>query len=62
MTHTLAFTPIMRLPVILAIFAGSFLVVSRRLSIFQDQDFNLLETALPSPLRGHIRTFHRLLV
>ncbi len=62
MTHTLTFTPIMRLPAILAIFAASFLAVSRRLSIFQDQDFGLLETALPSVLRRHIRAFHRLLV
>ncbi len=62
MSHTLAFTPIMRLPAILALFATSFLVVSRRLSIFQDQDFEILESALPSILRRHIRTFHRLLV
>ena len=62
MTRTLIFAPIMRLPVILAIFAGSFLVVSRKLSIFQDQDFEILESALPSILRRHIRTFQHLLV
>ncbi len=62
MTHTLAFTPIMRLPAILAVFAGSFLAVSRRLSIFQDQDVEILESALPSILRLHVRAFQRLLV
>ncbi len=62
MTHTLTFTPIMRLPAIPAIFAGSFLVVGRILSIFQDQDFEILESALPSILRRHIKTFQHLLV
>ncbi len=62
MTHTLTFTPIMRLPAIPAIFAGSFLVVGRRLSIFQDQDFEILESALLSSLKAHIRAFQRLLV
>ncbi len=60
--RTLIFAPIMRLPVILAIFAGSFLVVSRKLSIFQDQDFEILESALPSILRRHVRIFQHLLV
>ena len=62
MTRTLILTPIMRLPVILAVFATSFLVVSRKLSIFQNQDFEILESALPSILRRHVRIFQNLLV
>ncbi len=62
MSHTLAFTPIMRLPAILVVFAGSFLVVSRKLSIFQDQDFAVLESALPETLHGYTRLVQRLFI
>ncbi len=62
MTHTLQISPLFRLPVILAAFASTFLLVSRVLHIFQNQDFAILENALPKVLHGYTRLVQRLFI
>ncbi len=44
-------TPLFRLPALVIVFALSFLIVSRQLSVFTGADFELLENALPRVLR-----------
>ena len=43
--------PLLRLPVLVIVFALSFLIVCRELSVFNNTDFELLENALPRALR-----------
>jgi len=62
MVQRLTLGPLLRLPVILAVFATSFLIISRALSIFEVKDFSLLDTALPTVVRGPVRFIQHLLV
>jgi hypothetical protein len=55
-------TPLYRLPVLVTVFAFSFLIVSRQLSIFTEADFDLLENALPHALIPSLDMMERLLV
>src|SRR5437899_1108265 len=55
-------TPLFRLPALVIVFALSFLIVSRQLSVFTDADFELLENALPQLLRPSLDVIERLLI
>jgi O-antigen/teichoic acid export membrane protein len=53
--------PILRLPALLTIFALCFLTASRALLVFTNDDFDLLENALPRFLTPLLRTLERIL-
>jgi hypothetical protein len=55
-------TSLFRLPVLVIVFALSFLTVSRELSVFTEADFDLLDNALPRALRLPLDTAERLLL
>ena len=55
-------TPLFRLPALVIVFALSFLIVSRQLSVFTHADFELLQNALPSVLTPSLDLAVRLLV
>jgi hypothetical protein len=55
-------TPFFRLPALVIVFALSFLIVSRQLSVFTDTDFELLENALPRSMRPLLDLMEHLLV
>jgi len=54
--------PLFRLPVLVIVFALSFLIVSRQFSVFTETDFDLLENALPHAMRSSLDVIERLLV
>jgi O-antigen/teichoic acid export membrane protein len=58
----LAVAPLFRLPVLVVVFALSFLIVSQQLAVFTDADFELLENALPQFLLPLLRALEHLLV
>ncbi len=47
LTFNLRFAPLFRIPVLLAVFAICFLAASRTLSVFDENDFDILQNALP---------------
>jgi O-antigen/teichoic acid export membrane protein len=55
-------TPLVRLPALVIVFAFSFLVVCRQLSVFTETDFSLLAIAVPRFLMGPIAALEHLLV
>ena len=55
-------TPPFRLPALVIVFALSFLIASRQLSVFTDADFELLENAVPRFLVRLLRVLERVLV
>jgi hypothetical protein len=55
-------TPLYRLPALIIVFALSFLIVARELSVFTEDDFDLLENALPHVVRPFLDSIERLLV
>jgi O-antigen/teichoic acid export membrane protein len=55
-------TPLLRLPALVTVFALSFLIVSRQLSVFTEADFDLLENALPHALRPSLDMMGGLLI
>jgi O-antigen/teichoic acid export membrane protein len=55
-------TPLFRLPVLVIVFALSFLIASRELSVFTEADFELLENALPRVLRPALDAAEHLLL
>jgi O-antigen/teichoic acid export membrane protein len=55
-------TPLYRLPALMIVFGLSFLIVSRELSVFTEDDLELLENALPRVLRPALDTAGRLLL
>ena len=55
-------TALFRLPVLLAVFTASFLVVSRKSHIFKPGDFAILKDALPRRLHPYLRTVERLII
>jgi len=55
-------TPSLRLLVLVIVFALSFLIVSRELSVFTENDFRLLETALPRILTRPFNMLEQFLV
>ncbi len=59
---TLNVTALLRLPVLLAVFLGSFVAVSRKGRIFHPGDFTILKGALPRGLQPYLRTLERLIV
>jgi hypothetical protein len=56
------FAPFYPLPVLVIVFALSFLIVSRELSVFTETDFDLLENALPHVVRPFLDSIEHLLV
>ena len=62
MTQQLLVRPLLRLPIILIVFAASFLIISRTLLIFKETDFDLLRSALPSVIHRYVGLLQRLLV
>jgi len=54
--------PLVRLPALVVVFALSFLIVSRELSVFTENDFRLLETALPRILTRPFNMLEQFLV
>ena len=54
--------PLLRLPILVVVFAVSFLIVSREFSVFVEADFELLENALPRILIQYLDLLKRLLV
>jgi O-antigen/teichoic acid export membrane protein len=58
----LAVAPLFRLPVLVVVFALSFMIVSRQLAVFTDADFELLENAFPQFLLPLLRALEHLLV
>jgi O-antigen/teichoic acid export membrane protein len=59
---SLHFTPLYRLPVLVIVFALSFFVVCRELSVFTEKDFELLEHALPRSLARYFDLLEQFLV
>ncbi len=59
---TFSLSAVLRVLVLLGVFAFGFLVASRTLSVFKEDDFDILETALPRFLRSPLRILERLLV
>jgi O-antigen/teichoic acid export membrane protein len=55
-------TPLLLLPILGIVFAFSFLIVCRELSVFAETDFELLENALPRILVQHLNMLERFLV
>jgi O-antigen/teichoic acid export membrane protein len=55
-------TPPFRLPVLVIVFASSFLIVCRQLSVLTETDFELLESALPQFAKPSLEIIERLLV
>src|SRR3989442_7503591 len=55
-------TPLFRLTPLVIVFGLSFLVACRRLSVFTERDFELLENALPRILGGSLGILERFLV
>jgi O-antigen/teichoic acid export membrane protein len=62
LTFNLRFNPISRIPVLLAVFAISFLAVSRILSAFDEDDFDIIENALPRFLHPGLRLIEHALI
>src|SRR5207249_1193864 len=62
MTQQLLVRPLLRLPIILIVFAACFLIISRTFSIFKETDFDLLRSALPSVIHRYVGLLQRLLV
>jgi len=62
LTQQLMLGPLLRLPIILTVFAASFLIISRTLSIFKETDFDLLKIALPNAIHRYVGFIQRLLV
>ncbi len=62
LTQQLMLRPLLRLPIILIVFVASFLIISRNLSIFEETDFALLKSALPTIAHGYVEFIQRLLV
>jgi O-antigen/teichoic acid export membrane protein len=60
LTFSLHLTPILRLPGLLGVFAICFLSSSRMLSAFTDDDFELLDNALPEFLRRPLKVLELL--
>jgi hypothetical protein len=54
--------PLVRLPALVIVFALSFLLVARHLSVFSETDFELLENALPRILVRFLDVLERFLV
>jgi hypothetical protein len=59
---SLHMAPIIRLPALLAVFAVCFLAASSALHVFANEDFDLLENALPKLLRPLLKALERILV
>src|SRR6266699_1221574 len=62
LTFSFRLPPILRLPVLLAIFATCFVMTSRMLRIFADEDFDLLRNALPRFVRPLLRALEQMFV
>lgn len=54
--------PLLRLPVLLAIFAGTFLAVSRQFRVFKPGDFAILKDVLPRRYHAYLRRIERLIL
>jgi hypothetical protein len=62
MATGLHLTPLFRLPVLVAAFALSYLIVSRQFSIFTEADFGLLENTRPRSLQPGLRLTESMLI
>ncbi len=54
--------PLLRLPVLLAVFTTSYLILSRRLKIFKPGDFTILKDALPHRFHPFLRKVENLVM
>ena len=61
-TTSFHITPLYRLPILAIVFVLSFLLVCRELSVFTEDDFELLENAVPGFLRPTLEVTERFLV
>jgi len=55
-------SPLSRLPILVIVFALSYLIVCRQLSVFTEADFELLENAVPRFLLHPLKLLERLFV
>jgi O-antigen/teichoic acid export membrane protein len=62
LTFSFHLPPILRLPMLLAIFATCFVITSRMLRIFVDEDFDLLQNAFPRFVRPLLRILEQMFV
>jgi O-antigen/teichoic acid export membrane protein len=62
LTTNLHVTPLVRLPSLIVVFAFSFIIICRQLTVFTENDFELLESALPRVLVRTLDVIERLLV
>ena len=62
LTEGLMLRPLLRLPIILTVFVASFLITSRIFSIFEERDFALMKSALPTIIHRYVGFIQRLLV
>ena len=62
LTFSFRLPSILRLPMLLAIFATCFVITSRMLRIFVDEDFDLLQNAFPRFVRPLLRSLEQMFV
>jgi O-antigen/teichoic acid export membrane protein len=62
LTTNLHYAPLFRLPMLVIVFAASFLILCRQFSVFTEADFELLENALPRSLQPGLRLIERVLI
>jgi hypothetical protein len=55
-------SPLVRLPILVLVFAVAFLSMSRTFSIFRASDFAILKDALPHRFHPQLRAIERLIV
>ena len=62
LTVNFRFAPLIRVPLLLGVFVACFLATSRGFNVFNEDDLDLLNNALPKSLSPLLRRFTRLLV
>ncbi len=62
LTFNLRFVPLSRVAVLLSVFAICFLAGDRTLYVFDENDFDILQNALPRFLQPALRLIERVLI
>jgi len=55
-------SPLLRLPILMLVFAAAFLSMSRTFAIFRASDFTILKDAMPHRFHPQLRAVERLIV